>query len=36
MRILTTRLVLIWALAFSCILAWKAADIIRATAEVMK
>lgn len=36
MRIPTTRLVLVWALAISCIATWRAADIIRAVAELAK
>lgn len=36
MQVPTTRLVLIWSLVISCILAWQAANIIRAVAELAK
>jgi hypothetical protein len=36
MKTPTSRLVLIWALVISCLLAWKSADILRAIAVLAK
>lgn len=36
MQMPTTRLVLVWSLIISCILAWKAADILQAVAILLK
>lgn len=32
----TSRLLLIWALVITCVLAWKAADILQAIAVLTK
>lgn len=36
MAIPTARLILTWALIITCILAWKAADILQAVAGLAK
>jgi hypothetical protein len=36
MQMPTGRLILLWAIAITTVLAWKAADILKAVAELVK